>query len=359
MLSAPIIAVSLPSDGPYGWGVCGKNLLHSLCQRARVLVHSQTMRPQGYDCPMLHTVSGAGFIPASLSAWSNVRNVGLAFIEDYDEAVFNLALAKRYFDHIICGSTWCANMLGGLGLSTSVAIQGVDESLFYSVPGKRPTGKRFVIGSFGKYEFRKGQDIIIKAFSELANEINSPAQYGPVHLVACWGNPFPSTVNTMLRSNLLNPNINFDSFHSDFKTFLETVFNANNLPREYYTIIDTVPNHEMPFVYRACDVAVFASRCEAGTNLPLMEAMACGVPVIAAATTGHSDVLTIDANTLTARIVTKPEGWCEIDYKHLKEHMRAAYNGTHPGYRSSQSFTWDAMADRVIADLLNYDLKHS
>ena len=48
----------------------------------------------------------------------------------------------------------------------------------------------------------------------------------------------------------------------------------------------------MPQVYRDSDVGLFPNRCEGGTNLVLMEYMACGRPVVASYFTGHKDVLT-------------------------------------------------------------------
>ena len=42
---------------------------------------------------------------------------------------------------------------------------------------------------------------------------------------------------------------------------------------------------------REMDVAVFPNRCEGGTNLVAMEAMACGVPTILSANTGHLNLI--------------------------------------------------------------------
>ena len=47
----------------------------------------------------------------------------------------------------------------------------------------------------------------------------------------------------------------------------------------------------MPWVLRECDVAVFPNRCEGGTNLVAMEAMACGVPTYVSYNTGQKDLV--------------------------------------------------------------------
>ena len=42
------------------------------------------------------------------------------------------------------------------------------------------------------------------------------------------------------------------------------------------------------------DVALFPNRCEGGTNVVAMEAMACGVPCILSANSGHLDIISDD-----------------------------------------------------------------
>ena len=48
----------------------------------------------------------------------------------------------------------------------------------------------------------------------------------------------------------------------------------------------------MPALFRNTDVGLFPNRCEGGTNLVLMEYMACGKPAIASYSSGHRDILT-------------------------------------------------------------------
>ena len=50
-------------------------------------------------------------------------------------------------------------------------------------------------------------------------------------------------------------------------------------------------NRQLPHLIKQADVAVFASRCEGGTNLMAMETLACGVPTLISANTGHLDLL--------------------------------------------------------------------
>jgi glycosyltransferase involved in cell wall biosynthesis len=52
-----------------------------------------------------------------------------------------------------------------------------------------------------------------------------------------------------------------------------------------------VVNRQLPHLIKQADVAVFASRCEGGTNLMAMETLACGVPTLVSANTGHLDLI--------------------------------------------------------------------
>jgi len=59
------------------------------------------------------------------------------------------------------------------------------------------------------------------------------------------------------------------------------------------SIIDTgwIPNVMLPTLLSKADVALFPNRAEGGTNLAAMEVMACGVPCILSANTGHLDLI--------------------------------------------------------------------
>ena len=66
---------------------------------------------------------------------------------------------------------------------------------------------------------------------------------------------------------------------------------ANGIPRANVFLLPCVVNRQLPHLMKQADVAVFASRCEGGTNLMAMETLACGVPTLISANTGHLDLL--------------------------------------------------------------------
>ena len=66
---------------------------------------------------------------------------------------------------------------------------------------------------------------------------------------------------------------------------------ANGLDAGQIIDIGTLPNHAMGRVLQEMDVALFPNRCEGGTNLVAMECMACSLPTIVSANTGHLDLV--------------------------------------------------------------------
>jgi glycosyltransferase involved in cell wall biosynthesis len=72
----------------------------------------------------------------------------------------------------------------------------------------------------------------------------------------------------------------------------------NGIKPHQFIELPLTANSLMPSVLREMDCALQVSRCEACTNLPAMEAMACGVPLIVANNTGMRDL--VDANKCMA-----------------------------------------------------------
>jgi glycosyltransferase involved in cell wall biosynthesis len=66
---------------------------------------------------------------------------------------------------------------------------------------------------------------------------------------------------------------------------------ANDIDLGRTVGVRSADNQTMARVYQQTDVGLFPNRCEGGTNLVLMEYMACGKPVIASYSSGHKDVV--------------------------------------------------------------------
>lgn len=258
-----------PGDG-FGWGVANTNLVKALSKLCNVVV--DTTARTTFDAPV--------FVPVIDSQLKPMRKVkaprllGYCFTEwPIPEDAHREA---RQYDVLFAGSTWNAERLKEAGCKrVDVLIQGVDCERFKPIPN--PTsGKHFVVFSGGKFEFRKGQDYVIRAM-QLFMKFRKD-----VKLLTSWHNPWPQSVQSMQNSWLI-----------DMQNPLE------GIPADRVIQCPPTPNEKLPDVYALADIGVFPNRCEAGTNLVMCEFMACGKPVIATYATGQIDALTWPAYLLT------------------------------------------------------------
>ena len=95
--------------------------------------------------------------------------------------------------------------------------------------------------------------------------------------------------------------------------------------------LDTASNRLMPDVFREVDLAVFPNRCEAGTNLVAMEALAYGLPCLISQNTGHLDIIQKD-NSIPLTLQRPIEGlgatgWGESSVDEIVDSMEEAYQG--------------------------------
>ena len=119
----------------------------------------------------------------------------------------------------------------------------------------------------------------------------------------------------------------------------------------------------MPTILREMDAAVFPNRCEGGTNLVAMETMACGVPTILSANSGHLDLLQ-DGSALALtdqRPIPTAPGWRESNIDEIvaalevlyTDRARAAALGA-AGAKLLSQLTWTKTASemkRIISAL--------
>ncbi|MGW3071300.1 glycosyltransferase [Kitasatospora sp. NPDC001132] len=117
------------------------------------------------------------------------------------------------------------------------------------------------------------------------------------------------------------------------------------------TLLGAVPRERMPRLLRDSDVVVCPARYEPFGIVPL-EAMACGVPVVASAVGGHLDTV---ADRRTGRLV--PPGSAEelaaaVAGLLAAPAVRAAY-GAAGRRRVLANYTWRAVADRSEAVYLD------
>ena len=103
----------------------------------------------------------------------------------------------------------------------------------------------------------------------------------------------------------------------------------NGIPAHQVFDLGPVPNRAMPRILREADVGLFPNRAEGGTNLVAMECMACGVPAILSANTGHLDLMRDGTCLPLLRQAAVPgdahRGWGSSDVEEIVAALETAY----------------------------------
>ena len=209
-------------------------------------------------------------------------NVACAAIEHLFCTPHGRGISRNY-DLFIAISRWNEGFLRSLDVGpVYLCHQGIDTTLFQPGPRTGLWRDRFVIFSGGKFEFRKGQDIVLAAFKRFR------AKHPEALLIACWQNLLPPDAAAF---ELAGHCQTMPGPAPNYGLQLTPWLLSQGLPQDSFIDLPFTHNLLMPSVLRECDVAVFPNRCEGGTNLVAMEAMACGVPVYVSYNTGQKDLV--------------------------------------------------------------------
>lgn len=252
-------------------------------------------------------------------------NVSCCAIEHLYLSPHGREVSKIYHLYLAI-SKWNYDFLKSLDLAgpAHLCYQGIDPGLFSPGPRSGLFSDKFVIFSGGKFEFRKGQDIVIAAF-KLFRERHRDAL-----LVTCWQNLLTSHA---LPFQLAGHCQDVPESASEFGIKLAPWMHKQGLDPDSFIDLPFTHNHMMPQVLRDCDVAIFPNRCEGGTNLVAMEAMACGVPTFVSYNTGQKDLVDLigcGAFRHQKEVKSDPsmstlQGWGESDVDEVVEALEAVY----------------------------------
>lgn len=382
----PRLGLAWPINSYTGWGLLGTNLAIELvrtCHRRPVFLGSQPRLGNRLELPLLR---------ATLAESRRIRNLvqpdkklrtrfpifhslgtdllrtptGEPFIGEGDFGIIfceNTNISRRGIERgrqyraIAAGSSWCRDLLLGVGLKDVFAWrQGVDISRFHPAPARGLFPGRFVIFSGGTVQFRKAQDIVVAAY-RIFRERHPEAL-----LVTAWDNHHLSYAATLLASKLLRASpIVGDPQRLDLDRWLV----EEGLPKYSFLNLPKLPNAQIPELLREAHVALFPNRCEAGTNLVAMEAIASGLPCIIADSTGQRDLVSrFPCRKLSHRplkaLRDRPqlgvEGWGDPDVEEVVEALEAIYtdyvtakNAALTAARLMREWTWEKTTPELLA----------
>ena len=392
--SSQISAVSLPPPLPLpsfrqlgigwqlgaatGWGVYGTNLAIRLQQAnytpvlllppatgapfnplqqalLQPMFEARSHTLPALDFPILKGLGNQFVTAAAIEPLRGSQTIGVIFFEDARLLPDAIARAHSY-DAIVAGSSWNAEVLRRHGLTqVYTVLQGIDPTLFHSAPKSGLFGDKFVIFSGGKLEYRKGQDIVVRAFREFH------ARHPDALLITAWHNFWAQTIVGIDRAGHV---VGMPTIAPDGRLQIAEWLVANGVPATAFVDLGVIPNHLTAQILREADVALFPNRCEGGTNLAAMECMACGIPTILSANTGHLDLIR-DDHCYPLRAQTSVQGigshasyedWGESDVEEILAALEAAYTDrTTAQQRGSaaarfmQHWSWDQQIDRLLA----------
>ncbi|MCH8033226.1 MAG: tetratricopeptide repeat protein [Bacteroidetes bacterium] len=302
--------LGLSDAGNYGWGVCSNYLRSELTGKVIVKnvnaskINFPNERLPGYFLNAITSKSLKG-----LHDLRGIKTYGYTFFED--ELTESSKINATKFDVILAGSSWCVQKLKDAGIANSeVLTQGIDPKLFYP-GGEKENDNLFVIFSGGKFELRKGQDLVLQAFKIMHQK------YPDIILVNTWYNRWQDVMASMQSSKY----IKYDVKGKNWQEMMTSIYKANDINPSNIFTLPLVPNEKMRDLYLKSDVGLFPNRCEGGTNLVMMEYMACGKTVIASYNSGHKDILT-DENSLPLKSMT--------DFKLFNENKKLIADWSEP-----------------------------
>lgn len=349
----PILPIDVPADSP--------QLRAALEQavQAAVFLDKNPKEILKFDGPVLH---GVGNCYAAFRNQYRVKgwpNIGCAAIEEPLCPPDWLPFMKIY-DRFIAISRWNEDYLKSLDIApVHLCHQGIDTTLFTLGLHSQPYSGRFVIFSGGKFEFRKGQDIVVAAFKRFRE------RHSDALLVTSWQNRQAVDAAPFAQAEHCLTTPQQTRFGSDAEPRLDITgwLVGEGLSPDSFIDLGWQHNAAMPDILRGCDAAIFPNRCEGGTNLVAMEALACGVPVFVAANTGQKDLIDLlGCGALTCQKPVKPtashmsvEGWGESDVDEVVAALERIYDRPTEARAAAvliaekmKSWDWDNQNEKLL-----------
>ena len=129
------------------------------------------------------------------------------------------------------------------------------------------------------------------------------------------------------------------------KAYLDSIIERNRIEniREHIVMPGYIVNSDLPYIYNSAFAFLYTSLRES-FGIPLLEAMACGTPVITSNTSSMPEIAGEDA------ILINPESPEEITEKMLRLEYDEAYYNTQKeiGLKRAELFSWRKTAEQLL-----------
>ena len=273
-------------------------------------------------------------------------------IQDYAQ------LLLQQLDYIFVTSEWAKQTLikNDVDVPIYVIREGVDPDLYHIKEDKYLDTGKFTFITVGKHEVRKNTDLIIETFINNFSEKKCA-------LISHTYNFFTRKFSDVKLED------------HDFQLVTETE-NYLKYSKNDCDIYFTKPMHnkDLSNLYSSADVGIFTSRAE-GWNLPLCEALACGIPCIACNNTAQTEYLgTAEFNQLQGKLVIDQNemenqlaidnvwfkgnkgNWWALKPGILEKKMQYSFENKFDNNKISEyirtNFSWKKTAERTV-EVLN------
>jgi glycosyltransferase involved in cell wall biosynthesis len=310
-----------------------------------------------FEYPVLHALRN-DFMPAlSDQPAQGSKNIAITFFESTKISQKGLERAREY-DLIVTGSNWNKDILIKHGLNNVVNIfQGIDHKIFKPVKKSNQFKDHFVIYSGGKLEYRKAQDVVVTAFKKFQQK------HPEALLIFAWANQWTKIMPTITESKLT---IGHPDVSDQNNILIDDWLLKNGLLKHTFVNLGMPPNEKIASHISTADMAIFPNRCEPGTNLMAMEAMAMGLPCVIAANTGQLDLIADDrCYTLINQTPVKPfppyndvEGWREPNIHEILNKMEEIYQNRiearQRGMKAAEflsKFSWSTQIEHLLSEI--------
>ena len=294
------------------------------------------------------------FHPSYLTQFYGQPRVGMVVFET-DKLSNEEVRAIETCDIVLTPSHWSQGVLANHGITAQVVNEGVDLDKYLLSP--RKMDGTIIFGSVGKYEKRKSTPEILQAYLRGTEDAKIPSELR----LHCW-NPF------MKYDDLLKQ-LTSIIFAEASASFLQVPggwqFTHGKRKIMVYTHRFQQESDMVEF-YHGLDYFLHFSKAE-GWSLPLIEALACGVPAITTDITGHSEFLKTYPDALKLKKVAKKVAhdgvwfhgqkgdWYEPHLGELTDMIKGVmknptqYETQREMIRNCVApYTWDAAAESLI-----------